>query len=303
MLVKLLLRPVHSTDLPLDLNLLVALDHLLREGSVAGAAQRMNLSSPAMSRTLARIRDALGDPILVRAGRGLVPTPRAEKLRERVRALVAEAQALFRDQETLDPALDRTFTVRAADVGAAFWAGPLLALVHTRLPTARLRFVPEGDEDADMLRDGQVDLDVGVNDDSAPELIRQVLGRARFFGFAREGHPLLARPITPKRFAACEHVSVSRRGRLHGPLDRALHELGLTRRVSLVVGSYLAALRIVASSDLVGAGAFFGEVPGVRTFPLPVPTPVSALTQTWHPRMENDPAHRWLRTCVKRVCR
>jgi DNA-binding transcriptional LysR family regulator len=292
------LRRVHST---LDLNLLTALDHLLREGSVARAAEKMNLSSPAMSRTLTRIRDAVGDPILVRSGRGLVPTPRAEKMRSRVRALVAEAQALFHDEDALSPDLERTFTIRASDLAAAASAGPLLAQLHTRLPHARLRFAPEGDEDPDELRDGQIDLDIGVADDGAQGLVRQVLGRARFTGVAREGHPLFARAITPRRFAAFDHVSVSRRGRMSGPLDRALADRGLSRRVSLVVGSFLAAARIVAASDLLGAGAFFGELPGLRTFPLPVKTPAAALVQTWHPRMDNDPAHRWLRACVKQV--
>ena len=108
-----------------------------------------------------------------------MPTPRAEKLRSRVQVLVAEAQALFRDEESLAPELERTFTVRASDLAASFAAGPLLAKLHTRLPRARLRFVPEGDEQADVLRDGQADLDIGVDDGGVPELIRQVLGRAR----------------------------------------------------------------------------------------------------------------------------
>src|SRR3954470_18832565 len=105
------------SDMPeIDLNLLIALETLLDDGSVAGAARRLGLSASAVSRTLARLRAATGDPLLVRAGRGLVPTPRAVELRERVRDLAQEARAVLRPAAGLDlAALERTFTVRASE--------------------------------------------------------------------------------------------------------------------------------------------------------------------------------------------
>jgi len=143
-----------------DMNLLVALDALLDEGSVVGAARRMNLSPAAMSRTLGRIREAIGDPILVRAGRGLVPTPRALALHEQVRALVEQAGLVFRSREEVDLAtLDRAFNIRTNDLFIALYGAQLLQMMHEQAPHTVLRFVPEsgGDDDA-VLRDGGTDL-------------------------------------------------------------------------------------------------------------------------------------------------
>src|SRR5262245_37563525 len=144
----------------MDLNLLIALDALLHEGSVAGAARRMNLSAPAMSRTLSRIRHSLGDPILVRAGRNLVPTPRALEIQGRVRSLIENAQTLMRPEVSADvSALDRSFTVRASDYVAGIFGARLIALMAKAAPKVTLRFANEGKEDVDALREGHIDLD------------------------------------------------------------------------------------------------------------------------------------------------
>src|SRR5882762_6467022 len=147
----------------MDLNLLTALDALLSTGSVNGAAQRMHLSAPAMSHTLARIREALGDPILVRAGRKLLPTPRANAMREPVRRLVAEARDLMQPGSAVPLAMiEREFTVRAPEGMGIIYGTALLEAMHEKIPLARLRFVPESESDASALRDGRIDLDVGA---------------------------------------------------------------------------------------------------------------------------------------------
>src|SRR5689334_3909133 len=167
-----------------DLNLLVTLDVLLAEGSVARAARRLRLSPSAMSRTLARLRTATGDPLLVRAGRGLVPTPRALELRDRVGRIVDDARAVLRPAEKPDLArLSRTFTLRTSDGFVETFGAAVVARVAAGAPGVRLRFVPKPDKDSTALRDGSVDLETGVVDDATgPELRARVLFRDRFVG-------------------------------------------------------------------------------------------------------------------------
>jgi DNA-binding transcriptional LysR family regulator len=146
-----------------DLNLLVTLDVLLAEGSVARAAQRLRLSPSAMSRQLARLRETTGDPLLVRAGRGLVPTPRALELRERVGPLVEEGKAVLGPAQKLSiKNLVRTFTLRTNDGFVENFGPELIARIGKEAPGVRLRFVQKPDKDSAPLRDGAVDLETGV---------------------------------------------------------------------------------------------------------------------------------------------
>ncbi len=299
-----------------DLNLLIALDALLAECSVAGAARRLNLSASAMSRTLARLRAATGDPLLVRAGRALVPTPHADGLRERVGALARDAASVLRPAPSPGIAdLDRAFTLRANEGFLEAFAARLVVAAAAEAPGVRLRFAPKPDKDVRALREGHVDLDIGVLGDSGPEIRIQALFRDAFVGAVRLGHALdTPDGVTPEAYAACRHVVASRRGRASGPVDEALAALGLARRVSTVVPGFPAALAIAGASDLVALVtlSFFeaeaarrpGREPAeLRSFPLPVPTPAITVSQMWHPRMDADPAHRWLRALVVAVCR
>jgi DNA-binding transcriptional LysR family regulator len=300
-----------------DLNLLTALDALLAEGSVAGAARRLNLSDSAMSRTLARLRAATGDPLLVRAGRGMVATPRAEALRDRVRELAQEARAVLRPAvERLDPAaLTRTFTIRANEGFVEAFAARVVAAVTAAAPGVRLRFAPKPDKNVAPLREGLIDLEIGVLGETGPEVRVQALFRDHFVGVVREGHPLLeAGEITPERYAACGHVVASRRMHKNGPVDSALAALGLARAVVVVVPSFPAALAVVSASDLVSlvSASYFNAAQarqaeatrsGVRCFPLPVATEAITVSQMWHPRMDADPGHRWLRGLMLETCR
>jgi len=300
-----------------DLNLLNALDALLAEGSVAGAARRLGLSASAMSRTLARLREATGDPLLVRAGREMVPTPHAAELRERVHDLTRDAHAVLRPATTgLDlAALQRIFTLRSNEGFVEIFAAPLVAAVTAAAPNARLRFMPKPDKSVRPLREGMIDLEIGVLGESGPEVRLQALFRDRFLGVVREGHPLLGNgEITPERYAACGHVVASRRGIANGPIDEALAGLGLSRKIVAVVPGFRAALAVASASDLVAlvTSSFFhatqtgrtsSNLTEVRSFPLPVPTTAITISQMWHPRLDADPAHRWLRGLVLATCR
>jgi len=290
-----------------DLNMLVTLDALLAEGSVAGAARRLRLSPSAMSRALARLREATGDPLLVRAGRGLVPTPRALDLRDRVRLLVQEAEAALRPAENLDIGrLARTFTLRTSDGFVESYGAALLTLLAAEAPGVRVRFLPKPDKDNGPLRDGSVDLETGVvARDSGPELRTQALFHDRFIGVIRPGHPLSAGEITPARFAAGRHVLVSRRGDNRGLVDEALERLELRRDVVATVGGFAAALALVRGTDLIVSVPerhTEGLRAGLHGFTLPFPAPEVTVSLIWHPRLDADPAHRWLRGCVRRVC-
>ncbi len=290
-----------------DLNLLITLDVLLAEGSVARAARRLRLSPSAMSRALARLRETMGDPLLVRAGRGLVPTPRALELRERVSQLVQDGQAVLRPVAKLDlKQLVRTFTLRTSEGFVENFGPALIARAGEKAQGVRLRFVQKSHKDSAPLRDGSVDLETGVIEKTtAQELRTQALFRDRLIGVVRMGHPLSRGKITPSRYAAGRHISVSRLGLDKGPMDDALQRSGLTREIVTIVDGFAMAVALARASDLVAT------VPerhtgilrtGMYSFPLPISTPEFTVSLLWHPRLDADLAHRWLRGIVRDIC-
>ncbi|MCE7966878.1 LysR family transcriptional regulator [Nitrospirales bacterium NOB] len=290
-----------------DLNLLVTLDVLLAEGSVARAARRLRLSPSAMSRALARLRTTTGDPLLVRAGRGLVPTPRALELRERVGHLVQEAEAVLRPAEQLHlNVLVRTFTLRTSEGFVENFGPALIARIGLEAPGVRLRFLQKPDKDSAPLRTGAVDLETGVVEQTTAQEFRvQALFNDRFIGVVRMGHPLTKDKVTPSRYAAGGHVAVSREGLKQGPIDDALKQIGLEREIVAVVAGFATAVALARASDLIVT------VPerhtgilriGMHSFALPISTPEFTVSLLWHPRLDADPAHRWLRGCVREVC-
>jgi DNA-binding transcriptional LysR family regulator len=290
-----------------DFNLLITLDVVLAEGSVAGAARRLRLSPSAMSRALARLRETTGDPLLVRAGRGLVPTPRAVELRERVRQLVQDGEAVLRPAEKLDlKQLVRTFTLRTSEGFVENFGPDLIARVGEEAPGVRLRFVQKPDKDSTSLRDGSVDLETGVvGTATSPEVRAQALFRDRFIGVVRLGHDLTQGEITPDRYAAGRHILVSRRGLDKGPIDEALEPLGLERKIVAIVDGFSVALALARSSDLIASvpERHTGNLrSGMLSFPLPIAMPELTVSLLWHPRMDSDPAHRWLRGHVREAC-
>jgi DNA-binding transcriptional LysR family regulator len=295
------------TGVHADLNLLRALDALLEEGSVGAAAERLHLSQPAMSRTLARLRRATGDEILVRNGRAMVLTPYAQAVREEVHVLVHRAQAM------LDPAADinlrtieRTYTLQCNDALAEVLAPRLAQILTADAPGLRLRFLPEPATTSDDLRRGQVDLRVTSDPAESADLHSATLAHDRLVAAVRDNHPRLDALCSPEGFAGLRHVIVSRRGRLRDRVDDALEKRGLHRTVALTAPTAAVALQIVATSDLVVA------VPGrllapqaatyrLTTSPLPVEVPELPIMLTWHRRHSRDPAHRWLRDHIRQV--
>jgi DNA-binding transcriptional LysR family regulator len=290
-----------------DLNLLVTLDVLLAEGSVARAARRLRLSPSAMSRALARLRETTGDPLLVRAGRGLVPTPRALELRERVSRLVEEGRAALTPAEKLDlTRLARTFTLRTSEGFVENFGPALIERAGREAPGVRLRFVPKPDKDSTALREGSADLETGVVDGAtSPELRAQALFRDRFVGAVRKGHALGRGPVTLARYAAGRHVSISRQGHERSLMDEALDPHGVRREIAAIVSGFGAALALARGSDLIATvPERHTEVlrAGMQSFGLPFESPEVTVSLLWHPRLDADAGHRWLRGCVREVC-
>lgn len=288
-----------------DLNLLTALDALLEEGSVAGAAERVHLSPPAMSRTLGRIRRVTGDQILVRTGRTMTPTPYAISIREEVHRLVQQAEAVLTPEHEISlSTLKRTFTLQCNDAVTTAVGPALLARVRAVSPAVSLRLLPEAATNTSDLRHGQVDLREESAEPTLPDIRYETLGEDRIVIVVRSDHPCAQGRLTPKRLAETDHVIVSRRGRLHDPLDDALARVGLERRVVAAAPTSTAALYIVQHSDLVVTApervcAPMIEALGLRTRPIPLDLPTIPMILAWHQRYEGDRAHRWLREQVR----
>ena len=291
-----------------DLNLLIALDVLLAEESVAGAARRLGLSASAMSRTLSRLRATTGDPLLVRAGRIMVLTPYAQEIRQRAQNASFEARALLRPSSAdfNIARLERTFLIRSNDGFVVAFGAAMIAAAASAAPDVCLRFMPKPEKTSSALREGRVDLEIGVPGDMGPEIRLQTLFRDRFMGVVRKDHPLALRQISAEDYVSFGHVVVSRRNNTYGPVDDALAEVGLKRKIAAVVPGFSAALAIAQHSDLVAlipASFLIAGSDPLYAFELPVKTREITISQMWHPRSEVDPAHRWLRQLALSVCR
>ncbi|MFI0540604.1 LysR family transcriptional regulator [Streptomyces sp. WSLK1-3] len=290
----------------LDLNLLAALDALLEEGSVTGAAERLHVTAPAMSRSLGRIRRTTGDQILVRTGRTMTPTPYAIAVREQVHELLQQVRGVLAPSRALDLAtLDRTFTLRWHDSLVVLGGPALLTAVREQAPGVRLRFVAESSTDTPGLRRGEIDLEANANRPGAPDIRAEQVAETPHVVVVRRGHPLTrAEHVTAARYAEAEHITVSRRGSLGNGLDDALARLGLTRRVVATAPTEGAAFEFVRGSDLLvtapesTARAVATDL-GLTLLPLPLELPPATVYLSWHQRYDTDPAHVWLRDLAR----
>jgi len=284
-----------------DANLLLALDALFQAGSVTGAARRMNVSPPAMSHTLSRLRLAVGDPLFVRAGNRLVPTPRALAMRERVSRAASEIGALLRPDQPLDIAtLERTFIIRASDAMIVTVGHALDSLVRNEAPGVALHLVgvllPEARE---------ADLDIGVQFGIAPDLRIQTLYHEEMVPVVRRDHPAAKRRVSPARLATIEHIAVASQRAKFEELTKPKRGRGW-RPPSRIVPSFLAAAALVRASDAYTVipnrlAATVVEAFGLCRLSVTGPVTKVAIAQAWSPRFDNDPGHIWLRGCVRRA--
>ncbi len=300
----------------LDLNLLKVFDVVMAERSLTRAAQQLALTQPAVSNALRRLRDALGDDLLVRKGRNLEPTPRGQELWLAVNDTLKRLQAALAPS-VFEPAdATTTFVLTMADATAAEMMPPLVALITEQAPGVSLRVVPLTTRDPRRLLDeGHADLAIG----NFPAVMADLTARAQsgeavsflhhrlFHGdyvcVMRQGHPLTKGPLTLNRYCAARHMLVSFSGRAFGFIDEALAAQGRSRRVVLTVNQFFTAGKVVAHSDLLTVlPRHFVNVTGfadqlvLRELPFPAPSiQVDAL---WHQRQDGSTAHAWLRTQV-----
>ena len=284
-----------------DANLLLALDALFQAGSVTGAARRMNLSPPAMSHTLSRLRLAVGDPLFVRAGNRLVPTPRALAMRERVSRAAIEIDSLLRPDSPLELAtFERTFIIRASDAMIVTVGHALDVLVRKEAPGVSLHLVG-----VLLAEASEVDLDIGVQYGIAPDLRIQTLFQEEMVPVVRKAHPLAQRRIPSGRLATLEHIAVAtQRAKLE-----ELTKPGRGRRPRpprRIVPSFLAAAALVRASDAYTVipsrlAATIVDAFGLCRLSVTGPATRVAIAQAWSPRLDNDAGHVWLRGCVRRA--
>lgn len=291
-----------------DLNLLVAFERLLARGSVTGAARDLGITQPAMSRTLARLRELFGDPLLVKVGRGLVPTDRARELEGEVAEALAAVRRALRPPERFDPATARgTLTLALGDEAQASFADAIGVALWAVAPGVDLRVRPLSMATLDEARRGEVDLALAPDLAGLPpraggvdlsEWVTRRLYTRRFVVARAEGR---AAPADLDAYCAAGHVIVGWDGGGRGFVDDLLERLGRRRRVAATVTSFHSAARLVAGTDLLAtlpAEVLATSGAAVRASEVPFVLPSVPMLLVWHPRRTTDPRHRFLRERV-----
>jgi DNA-binding transcriptional LysR family regulator len=289
-----------------DLNLLVALDALIDERNVTRAAARLAMSQPALSGALARLRKVVGDPLFTRAQRGLIPTPRALAIAAPVKRIVRDAQDMLRPQAFVPREATGQFSIATTDYMQATLVMRLLERLRATAPnlTLAVRSLELTDIPSRLER-GDLDLGITVPEFAAPKLRSRVLYAERYIGAAGRRHPILRKRITIEALCGYPHaLVVPRGGRPHGPVDDALAAVGARRSVVLTVSNFLILPDALRRTDLVAvvpARLMRGFGRELSAFELPVAVPAFDVIAVWHPRVHNDPRHRWLRETLRSV--
>lgn len=290
----------------LDLNLLVILDALFDERRTTRVAERLGMSQAMVSYSLAKLRVAFGDPLFVRSGNAMAPTPLAESLREPIRRVLRTVREEITREATFDPASTRRrFTLCLSDIGELVFLPRLLAALRAQAPGASLRSVSLSPPDIRAgLADGSIDLALGYFPDLQDgATFEQTLFTHRFAVLMRRDHPLQAAPMTLDAFLAADHAVVTQEGRSQEIFEQHIAELSLARRIAFQSPHFLSLPLLLAGSDLVAtvplavARAFAQMAPVVAIEP-PLAIPPIVLKQFWHRRVHADAASRWLRGLV-----
>lgn len=291
----------------LDLNLLKAFDALMDERSVTRAAARLALTQPAVSGLLTRLRDSFGDPLFVRAQRGVVPTRRAESLAAPIKRVLAEIEALLQP-EVFDPGrAQMTLTLAATDYALRAIVLPLMEALRQRAPGIRVRVQPIDDGlIQSQLERGEVDLALMTSDSAPPDLHARRLFGESYVCAMRAGHPAAqAASLSLEGFCSLDHALVSLAGDpFRGATDAALARQGRTRRVVLSVASFLLLPELLGHSDLVAVvpKRLVAGAAGLAVFDVPVAVPGFTKVAVWHERSHRAPGHRWLRDRLVEAC-
>jgi DNA-binding transcriptional LysR family regulator len=286
-----------------DLNLLVVFEAIVVEGGVSRAALKLNLTQPAVSHALARLRELFGDSLFVRQGRTLVATALTKRLVEPLQQSLSALGSLIERSEGFDPAKSElTFTIATRDPMEVLVLPRLMRRVAAEAPKIDLRTVQVRRRAIEAgLGDGTLDAVLDVPLPLSERIHRQRVGSDRFVVVARKDHPTVRPGFTLATYLEQEHVMVTARRRGPGLEDIELGQHGLRRHVRLRCRNYAAAFRVVAETDLVltmaerYAGLLASDLP-IRVLTMPLKVPALDLCLYWHDRVHADPANRWLRT-------
>lgn len=298
---------MHSVHLDgLDLNLLRVLDAILVERHLTRAARRIGLSQSATSHSLARLRERLGDPLVVRTPGGLVPTARGAQLAEPLRHALATLERAWAGEPRFDPATaQRSFSIATADYGSFVLIPRLLERVAVEAPGVNLWVRTVAEDPWSQLATGQADLLCGpLPDGPVPEAVHaRLLYEERFVVVLRKGHPRVRKRLDLDTWASLTHVFVAPRGTPGGVVDTVLASHHRARRVGLAVPHFLVAPHVVAGSDMVATlgarvAAAFTKLLPLKVFEPPVPVPGFKVYLAWHARTHDDPAMKWLRALL-----
>ncbi|NVD96725.1 LysR family transcriptional regulator [Massilia sp. BJB1822] len=296
--------------LTLDLNLLRVFDAVMTEQNLTRAAGHLAMTQPAVSNAIKRLRESLGDDLLIRTAYGVKPTPRAEALWPAVRSALASLEAAVAPGTFDVSRAHATFRMAMADATAAFWLPSLMRSIEREAPGVNVRMVPlTTREPRPMLLRGDIDLAVGFFPGVAAQLMSEPSSPIRherlysgtYVCVMRRDHPLAKGDLTLDSYCATNHLLVSFSGRAHGLVDEALAQIGRERRILLTVNQFFTAGRVVANSDLVTVLpkhliASTGMTDALISKELPFQLPAVHLDMLWHERDARSPVHKWLRS-------
>lgn len=279
-----------------DLNLLLVLDGVLREGTLSNAAKALKVSQPTISSSLAKLREIMQDELFVRSGNGMQPTPRALALKEPVQRVLAAVKGEILETGSFDPATEiRPYTVATPDIGETLLLPRVVARLAQDAPGVNLRSTvvrPQHLEDAPEA--GAVDLAVGYFPDLArPTTMQQTLFTHGFVCLARTGHPLIKNGLTLEAFLKAHHIVVTSEGSCQELFEDALAKRGLERRCMLHIPHFMSVPFLVASTDLIvtvprAVAAFVSGLVNLEVLDLPMDAPEFAVKQYWHRRFHHD---------------
>lgn len=290
----------------LDLNLLVVFDALLKDRSVTLAARRVGLSQPAMSSALARLRTTFNDPLFVRTGRGMQPTPYAQLLGPPIQRACELVASSLEIGSAFDPLVaTRTFTFYMTDIGEGVFLPKLLRALEVRAPRVKVKVlqIPEHGEQAAMAA-GAVDLAVGLFPDLKAGFFQQRLYHDEFVCLLREGHPRARSPLSVRQFSEMRHAVIASAGTGHeAAVERAFAQQRHRRRIALTIPHFMAVPIIVRQTDYVVTvprrlALAFADLPGMKMIEPPIRIPAFEIKQHWHERYHQDPANKWIRSLI-----
>lgn len=291
-----------------DLNLLNVFDAVMTELNVTRASVRLNMTQPAVSNALKRLRHSLNDELFIKVPSGVSPTPKALEIWQPLH------EALNQIRQTLEPiefspaTETATFTIALNDLGAALILPPLIGVLEAIAPNINLRTIPNTHINAAMLLEqAKIDIAIGVFPSPPPRLRSQTLLTSSWVCAMRHDHPLASKKLTLSCYAQAKHLLVTLTGEATGVIDPLLQERGLSRRIGLTVNQFSVAVRILMNSDLIAVlptrvVQLSGIADQFHLAPVPIEINPTLMKMMWHERSQQNTAQVWLRTQLAEVC-